>query len=640
MPDLQTDALRYEVRRKPVGGAYAVDSTLEVIRVFESAGGGQLDHAELEVDLSKVATRYSGWTSPPYLGDEIEIERTPTSSVVHWGKIVEVDPYLGRSGERIRLISRLEPYHAGGRVDGMWHYDPIAGTEVLLDRDVVFNPVVDGTVQGNRHITELGWGSTAGLFLDPDAVRTAASQTLYGAAAGLWTLGRAIHYLLWSLNSSETYITNPSLAEILLAVDDATAEFSGVQLARGLFLSEALDQVLGPWGYRWRISRTAGSREFKFFRRGFSGTIVTVKHQAAGAALDLVDSSAAEVNVKFDVAPTVNQITACGDFAQYELTAELLRAWPESQDSLADGDAAELARSHENFDDHPDAYRKWVLNEAGDYIGLRPEITGVFPTATRTALSSAGILTDLYPPRRRGLLPTLTLGADGITPIGQVRGVEVEYSNYLYGQPGEPEWLPLSDTACEILEHEAGIYLSGERLPEMMLSQGTSLKVRVTFTLETDYRLRAVASRQSSSPHPDVVPAVLTVGDRFHARIVTSLSKYEADVHADPPTRESLEQNDSAAIQTWANKARETWDLLSVAGRVTLDGLDAHSYQVGQRVSEITGRSVSFSAHTGTTAYPQIVAIERDVEGQQTVLHLERFTPAGRLGGNPRGGRR
>ena len=623
----QTDALRYEVRRKAVGDEdFAVDTTIEVIKVFESAGGRELDNAELEVNLAEVTTRFADWTSPPYEGDEIEIERTPTSSVVHWGKIVAVRPMLGSDGEVIRLLARLEPYHTGERLDGIWHWDPLIDAPALIDRDLEFNPVVDGKVQGNKH--ESASYNGAAVFLDPDAARTAASQTLYGATAVSWSLSEAIEYLCWALNPNETNITNPTLASIQAGVDDATAELSGIRLARGVFLSEAFDQLLGPLGYRWRIVRSAGSRTFEFFRRGYSGTIKTVTHQAAGGELDILETTLTSANMSFDLTNTVNQVTAVGDYYQHEITAELLRAWPEAQDSLANGDAPELARSHANFDVHPDAYRKWVLNESGDYIGLRTGIDGVFTSELRTALTGVGLLDDFHPPRRRRLLPTLTLGPDGATPIGRIRGIEVEYSNPNYGESGEPEWLALEDTACELLEHEGGIYLSGERLPEALLLQGESLKVRATFTLESDYRIRATAARQANSPHPDIVPATLEVADRFQYRQVTTLSKYYDDVHGTTPTRSSLEQNDLTAIQNWANATRDNWDLRAVAGRLFLDSLDAHIYEVGQRISQIEGRNVSFVAKEGTTAYPQIVAIERDVEGQQTILHLERFRPA------------
>lgn len=621
------DALRYTVRRTPDGGTAAVDTSLEVLQVFESAGGKNLDYAVLELDLAKVSTRYANWTEPPYIGDEIEIEHVPSGSVVHWGKVTKAQPRLSGRGESIRLVSRLDPYHVGGRVDGIYHFDPSISDAVLIGRDMVFNPVIDGRVVGNRHQTESLFGNPARVFLDPEAVRTAASQTLYGATAVPWTISEAVEYLLWALNPLETYVTNPTLAQIRVNIDDSTAELSDVKIDRGLYLSEALDKLLAPLGYRWKIDRQAGSRIFDFFRRGSTGSTITVKHQAAGADLNLIDSNASDVALDFDVSGLANEVEAQGGYYQYEMTVELLRAWPASQDSLADGDGEELVRSHPNFDDHPEAYRKWVLNESGDYIGLRTEIDGVLTSDLRTALTGLSLLDDFHPPRRRRLLPTLTLGPDNATPIGKIRGIEVEYSNPLAGGGGEPDWLPLANTTCEILEHEAGIYLSGDRLPEELLGQGTGLQMRATFSIETDYRLLGFAARQTNSPQVDVVPAVLDVADRFKYRQVLSVSKYHADVNGGSPTKESLQANDSAAIAAWAAYARDTFDLRSIEGRVTLDSLDWHVYELGQRVSQLQGRNVSFAARTGTTTYPQIVAIERNVESQKTVLHLERFKP-------------
>ncbi|MGD9632198.1 MAG: hypothetical protein AB7G28_20635 [Pirellulales bacterium] len=581
----------------------------KVISMAESAGSERLDVATLEVNISTL----DNFAASDYMNVEIEI--VDGTEVVHWGKVTQVPIVIQPKGETLQVTSRTELYHLGGKIDGYYVWDPIAGAIQHVDGELIFNPLIDGLVYGNRNATLTTNGVSPGrpIFLDPESVRTTAAQSFQGAVLGSWDLAQAVEFLLWSLND-ETYVANVSAANLADVFDDPNAVIRDVRIPRGTYLAEALDLLIVPLGYQWRVSRTAlGSRTYAFWKRGAGGTLRTVKHQAWGSDLDLDEQNTETAGVTFDISSLANQITILGGFGEYEMTVELLRAWPAADDPVA-GIADELAKDNPDFDNKRNVLRKWVLNEAGDYIGLRTEIDGLFTSDLRAALTSAGILHE-FVGRRRRLLPTLTLDGDG-APIGRISGVEVEYANE---GGGSPTWLPvdLLDVGCSLLEKEAGVYFDSNRLPEEFLFNPADLRIRATFTLQNDLRLTGYADRQVDSPNEDVVPVVVSAPDRFRYRD-RSLSKYDGGALP------SLTVNDTTAIANFAAYVRDKWDVMRCGGAIQLEGLD-HTYLVGDRVEKIEGKEISFEAKAASGIYPQIVAIERNVTQQVMVLHLDHF---------------
>lgn len=491
----------------------------KLVTTAESAGADRLDVATLDVNISTL----DGLSPASYLNKEIEIQRIVgvSEEIVHWGKVTQLPMLINPRGETLQVVSRTELYHIGGKIDGYYVYDPITTSARRVDGDLVFNPLIDGLVYGNLNDTQTTAGGDP-VFLDPESVRSAAAVTLQGANITNWTLAEAVYYLIWSLNTDETYVDNESLVNLQAIFDDPNAVIRDVRLPRGLYLAQALDQLLTPLGYQWRVNRPElGSRNLAFWKRGAGGTLRTVKHQVWGSTLNLANQNTETAGITFDISSLGNQVTVLGGFGEYELTVELLRAWPTADDPSA-GIADGLCKDDENFADNVNVLRKWVLNEAGDYIGLRPEIDGVFTSDLRDALVDAGLAT-FFVPRRRRMMPTLRLDDDG-NPIGRIQGVEVEYSN------DETEnWLPvdLLDCGCTLLEREAGVYFDANRLPEEFLFMPANLRIRATFTLQSDFRLTGVGLKLANSPNEDVVPVVVSAPDRFRSRaILQGLSKY------------------------------------------------------------------------------------------------------------------
>ena len=647
----QRDSLPLAVYRNGI-----LTTDLEVIDIQESSGAERLDVATLHYkDLTLEGRAFHSQIT----NEEIEITRTDTDQSLHWGKISIVPPQLNAQGEKLFVKSRTEKYHLGDKVQGYWVWNQLAWdtieeeyapAAVLVDREIVFNPIIDGRIYGNLNDSFLSLGEEAGhpLFIDPESVRTQAARDLQGGADGIvWPLSKAIYYLLATLNADETYVANPTLATIAAAVDDDADEVLNVEIPTGTYLADALDLLLTPLGYRWRVKRTAlGARTFEFQHRT-AGTLVAVKHQALGSTLNTAAQNVEAAGLTFDISNLFNETTLVGGAYSYEVTAELARAWPEAQDTLED---ALLSRNAEGFETVKNAYRKYVLNEAGDYIGLRGEIDGVFTSAFRTALETTfgeSIFNELTPMRRK-MLPTLTLDVDR-EPIGPHSGVEIEYRNPDYDSEHPErgaEWLPIGNWGAQLLEHECGIYFGGEFPPlEELTGQVTraNIRFRVTFTLATDAALKNTATRDADSPNEDIVPLTISARTKFRYQLVSPLSKYYET------GRPSLAANDTTALVDFGELVKDTWDLMDVSGAIQLEGLDANDagtpYDLFQRVSGVSGKNIDFEAKADSDEYPQIVAIERNVVNQTMVLHLQRMKRPISFGGdqlrrNRIGGRR
>lgn len=646
--------------------------TLDLVSYIESAGAERLDTAIL---IYKEAT-LDDLSISALLGNEIEIVRAQTGEVVHWGKIGAIQPVLMPEGETLQLVSRTEKWHLGARrVDGIYVWNPVLhagdsewedpdlGGYTLIDHDLVFNPEIDGVVYGNLNDTrttlkvddeEVGHP----LFLNPESVRTAPARELQGADVEMWPLWKAVHYLLWSLNNAETYFRNPDQATLEAMFNPSDDLLKNSWNRRGNWLPEALDELLVPLGYSWTTTRDVfvpfderdpedpPPRSIRFFRRGDAGDTRWVYHQQAGSVLDLTAQNLQKSATTYDIGRLANKIVIRGGVVQFEVTTELAKAWPTSQDTLSE---ELLASDAEGFSAVRNVYRKFVLNEAGDYNGLRPELEvdsmffGMFTEAlqaalmpTPTQISEDGYiwLYNSFVPRRRKLLPMLTLGDDG-APLGESRGVELEISNPDYDSENPtlfPEWLPFKGP--EILQHEAGVYITTERIPEEIMRQGADVRVRATFTLQSDYLATGQAEPLVGSPQADDVEVVVTAPTRFNLKLrLPQLSKYAGT------SQPSRAVDDRTELTAFAEYVRDIWDAMDVGGPLQLEGLDAFDlisetpYKIGDRIQGIYGKNVSFEARTSSGMYPQIVAIERNISTQTTTLHLQRFTsPLGFFG--------
>jgi hypothetical protein len=599
---------------------------LQALRVQRSLGAQRLDHAELMIDTTKVPT-FNGLDdfSPfDYLGSSIDI-KSSLGPYVHQGTVVQVAPRFNPKEAGLSLVSRTEEHQFGLTLFGQLHWNPVLDEYFISDDDLLFNPTIDGKTQGNKHDSKTYKNQQFAnqtqrvtneipIFLHPDSSRSAAARQLHRGRNTSWVLSEVIYYLCWMANRQQTFLVNPTMEELRATLIDSVDLVRNLKVKAGSTLPEALDVALNPLGYYWRlVNRGAFALNYlEIIRRATGGKLTWLKHQRLREPLNTALTNTEALGVRFDTTRLANQVIAKGAKIQVEITAELYRGWPASLDETP---LDELKDSVVKMDENPDkknVWRKWVLNEAGDYIGTRPEIKSIFTEEVFIALKREDLL-RWFLPRRRSLLPTITTNADINQPIGgEGRGIVIEYRDY------DGTWRAVKRWGIELLDNECGILITREDIPEELYDQAQYGAIRVTATIEADYALTRMAFRQANSPVFEVKEAYIDLSDNYQQRVVLPGSKY-AD------SSDNLEADDTQALANFAESLRSRFDQIDVPGGVVLEGVDQLDYLPGDRVAGVQGKNISFAVKRGAAQYPQIVSVTLDIDAQKTILQLQRF---------------
>ena len=583
-------------------------------------GGRRLDNATIEilaVGKQKAGSEFHNLDFKNFKQSEVEIStKIPgrPEVVIHWGKVAGYSMRHDDKGEVFHIVSRQEQHHFGDPLKSIpvWSH----GTVVTTHKPLVFNEEIDGKIFYNRSPHILGGQS---VFVDPESIRSALSQSYENTVdAEPWNIQTAAHFLCNWLNPNETYIKNPSFANLGILPPDLRL-LRNHKIKYGLFLPLALDELLEPYGYSWFVFLSRGKRQIKVFKRGV-GTVRTLLMQAPGSSVDMDKTNVEGVNLGFDVTSRAfNAVTVMGDYEAYEVTVELMPAWEAALDATDPADLQRDAEAWETDRSLSRVWRDWVLNEAGDYERYD------FPRAFN--LNSI-FGKDAWYPHRRKFHPCITLGPDG-APIGQTGGIVVEWWNW-----EENAWLPLDVIGAEsrhvrILERECGIRFDGAVIPWELYDQGADhhasqwTRVRVTATIIADRRA-VVSKAADSSLIADLKEFVLDAPSRFKLRTVHYTSQYAAQVFAG--TLKSTEVDDTGAMGALASELLDNWNQASIDGNVTLTGPGFNIQQtLGDPLGGVSGRNVRFSTNAAGSKFPTVVGLRLDFPQQTTTVTLDTY---------------
>ena len=647
---MSTGLGKYSYRFKPLrvylDGKLA--SGLSVIDIRRSVGGTRNDAAEVAVRVNEKPLRDNA-LGFGFDGQKLPIAEITTSRrrVLYSGALVRKQPSITSSTEKVDYVVRAEPFLFGAPVGFYPDYlgAPPRGAaggqfqELSLHRRLLFNPEIDSKVRPNRdpYILTNFNGGKCHAFVEYDSTRTDRAASGFGLGGGSdardeWTLFDIVQYLCWVLNPRQEFVRNPTDQDLELVFGDLAAQRAeavrNFSCRHGSFLPEVLDDLLHPRGYGWFVKHERlGRRKLEFYRRGEgTGPKLTVDMGKPGAVLDPSRHNCYGADLSFDAAACVNRVSAVGSNMRFELTVELVRAWPAEKDSLAET-VEQLRKSEDSqaFDAVRDVWRKWALNESGDYTGLRTTITGHF-----NLMESIGVggFDDAWVPRRRQFLPCLTLGTDG-KPIGQHGGCVVEFWNV--AKEGGAGWDVIGDDmVCHLAEDECAVYFGGELPPERIYEAGAAAKVRITCTLESDLPVGwDEVGVSKASPTDTPIPLALDLSDQFHFRKVSEVSQFYAQVN--DGTFKSDQVDDRDRLKEYLARVIDAEDHGQISGSLVLEGVDRWEVELGQPVHTIDGRDLNLNGRSGNDSlntgpkYPTIVSIRYDVEGQATVLELEQF---------------
>ncbi|MEX2113322.1 MAG: hypothetical protein WD845_09060 [Pirellulales bacterium] len=632
---------------------------LQVEEVHLSMGTQFLDYAVVAVDLGHIGAKArlhamdlasleletpDGGTIHP-AGREMTIvalvdgRRVP----IHWGRISGREIDLDQN-ETLHLVSRVEPVHFGQPIIFQQVWSPIAQAPANVHHEIVFNPQFKGAIIGNMRRATIDGKPDEPIFIDPGSIETffaaeyqEALVTSLGelgwvteSGVNNWTLADAVRVLCRIGNPIERFIQNPQPEELASVLPSDPQILKNHGLRMGLYLNQALEELLAPYGFTFKIEYSLNSRKLAIVQRGV-GEKKTVRWQPIGSKLELSEQFADEAHLQFDASMAVNAVAAWGDYTYLEATFELMPGWPANLDN---SDVMDLTNDGEDWQQHPerhDVWRKWVLNEAGDYnrgwtnvaaAGKANEgLTGLFRDAF------GGDHGELVA-RRRQFEPMLTVGPDG-KPLGDVGGTKVEWWDP--EREGGPGWsdLPSDDPTftCRLLTDECGILFTGVEPPYWILDQGGAARLRITATIASDDRIRGLESRFAQSVNVDEHYHVLDVNRGFHARLLHSGSRYYSQVQNE--TLKAAQVDGREALVAFAQQAVVAWDQAHLAGTVRLESLENFgAYELGDLIEKLAGRNIEFTLNRATEEgkrFPQIIGMTHYVQAQKLVLAIAEF---------------
>jgi len=361
------------------------------------------------------------------------------------------------------------------------------------------------------------------------------------AGAKAWTYAEAIMYLLCEYVPAGA-VQIPLIGQLeALGANEIMPELD----VTGLSLIEAVGRCCDRIGL-----------EFKFIpRRSTGGPRQTISFYRPGRG------RAVELNRQVDYWPVTDRYIVQGDFKRFESTFELVKGWDAG---LEDTDYDKFSPiTNQNFQEVRDVYRKWCLNEAGDYSGP--------PYNQGEAYDFSKIFgSDNFSRSRRRFWPTLSADATG-TSLGYF--LEVSYDS------GAHWWQYLY--AFDNLLDECGIWLNAEQLDVEVWFAALkgSLKFRITASVIADERISFEVANGPVESAGEVINHLVCLPRQFKYHKVSSgsvLSGASGVACAD-------EVDDSSALQGFARK------LANEAGSV-IETIDVRSpvvalgYQLGDRV--------------------------------------------------------
>jgi len=550
----------------------------------------RLDSVESEMGAAPKAWFSVGFGHSPATGDEVRLEDVAASIrpgravrvtllrggvfpgagsadlVVFEGRIGRVEMGLDPDGESLRFeaedtAAELLRRRVGGR--RAWTAE--GNAERVEGLPLVFNP--DGRPNASDQLYNPATGDAYSVFA-PN-----------GAGAAAWTLDEAIAYLLCEHGASDD-VDVPSPNEVRAAVDALVIRDVSLE---GQTLLEALNALLELVGGRTVVTaepNTTGiSRRLEIWYPG-RAPLVWFAHQSPGQQYEpaATNFAALRAHMRFDAAPRC--YVARGDLKVYESTFDLVPGW---DDALATHNPDDFNPStNPDFDTVRDVFRKWVLNEAGEYSespygrGPAPDLASLFEGAP-------------YVRRHRRLLPCLSRDA-----LGRSRGVYVEVS-----LDGGASWERMN-LGVRILKDECGLYLTDDPLPPryLMATMREQACVRVTAAVEADAVLAVEFPPEALIEVPGRTRH-LNVPAGYRYRRVAPTSRFWGQAGAD-------EADDSARLEDLVRAAYEADRRTPAPTRIEIPYL-AMGHRVGQRVLGVRGRRLDLAREHGACAAAPVI---------------------------------
>jgi hypothetical protein len=480
----------------------------------------------LAVAASKAIVYVEGRLCP-----QLEVRRIVRSPGPEYGWVVVVyNPAMWTAGERV-AVERMETMAAMGKsVRIVMPYDAGFG-KVQVEELCVFAGHIEGirtrisgggesveitvrdfaaklgrkTVYGQRVGEGISFATRKTVFNadgQPNASRETATNggmeyRVFAAEsrnAGRWTIAEAVAYLLAEyVSAGELAIPSVEVLEEMFGHEKA-----GEIDVDGMSVPDAMEKCCEPTGVRFRfeacIEEGEPAERIVLYRDGEERQ-VELNLQRAGERLSVSRTNIAGIDSEREYYPVTRRYVGRGAVKVYEAAFGLVKAWDGALEGKVQSEYSPSTST--DFESVRDVYRRWCLNEAGDYTDP--------PYSRGQAYDFASLFEgEAYMQRRREFLKT----AEGTMLL------EVSYDD---GQT----WSGYAGS-YELFDDECGVWLDDDALSTEMwaaISAGTLL-MRMTAAVEGDGRLTVSVADGPVGSCAEVVDEVIDMPQYGYRRAV------------------------------------------------------------------------------------------------------------------------
>jgi hypothetical protein len=457
----------------------------------------------------------------------------------------------------------------------------------LTGLDTIFNP----DSKGNANQTAIN--------LDGKSYKVFCGESTQGK---LWTYAEVINYLLCEYMSAEQLKT-PSFSQLQALTENQIVRDLDIT---GLNLTEALQRCCQRIGLMFKfVSRLSGNgpaQAMVFYRTG-TGRVVELNCQPPGQQISITKTNIAQMHSRKKFWPVTHKYIGQGDFKIYEATFELIKAWDagleqNNYDSFSPS-------TNPSFCQVKDVYRKWCLNEAGQYSSP--------PFNQPDAFDFSQIFQNSnFVHRRRRFWPALTTDVQERS-LGYF--LQVSYNS------GQNWWQYLH--AFNILLDECGVWLSSDQLDMDTWTaalQG-SLRFRITASVVSDERLTAEVVNGPVNSTVPVVEHIITLPRQFKYRNVSDQSIFTE------PSSQAFgvpdEVDDSAALHEFVRHTAATSPEVIETFDIQTPSL-IFDYRLGDIVSTSPESRDLLACRSDNRSTSRIVRVQMDFAKQRTNLKIVR----------------
>jgi len=573
---------------------------LEVIEIVRS-DWPEFSWAKLAYNLS--AYRQAAPTAAEEIERELAVGKTicirqvyndsaPGASAcgrpVFVGQIEAIETRLAGNGERVEItakdfsvtMSRIAVY--GQRIE-----NSDGSTLFLAGIDTVFNE--DGKPNAATEPVENNGNSYTVFCAEPSAGK-------------LWNYAEVIDYLLCEYLPAGQ-LQSPGFERLKSLTDNQAARNLDVT---GLNLLKALHVCCERVGLKFKFtprSDAGGPSQAIVFYRNAAARAVELNCQPSGEKLSISKTNIARLHSRKSFQPIAHRYIGQGDFKVYEATFELVKAW---DSGLEDTDYDKFSPStNADFYQVKNVYRRWTLNEAGDYSGS--------PYSQGEAFDFSKIFQSAnFVHRRRRFWPALTADRQNKS-LGYF--LEVSFDNGLH-------WWQYLYAFNNLLD-ECGIWLSSDQLDvdTWVAALKGVLKFRMTASVVSDERLSCIVADGPVGSAAPVVEHVITLPRQFKYRRVSGQSVFANS--SDSSLGEPDEVDDTDALYEFVRKK-------AGVGSEVIETVDlqtpylAFDYKLGDRVTASPESRDLLGCRGDNRSVSWIERVQMDFQKQCTNLKIVR----------------